>query len=243
MKISTPDAIQGAMIAIVIGVLAGLFWSLRADATPITEDPCKPVQTRRTYSPAKTKPSPIIQWITVGGKNVRVPGLRCTELVLDIPEPEMLGFDIDLPMPTLSIDDPAVLWALLGPIDTHYDYQWGGGAPKKRVRDVARHPHNVSEPPMWVLWILGIVMFVLWIRFEKRRRGQYLAQERRRKISIFEPRKPNGRPALFDQPIIEGSWDPASEAGKPIKPGCRYYTDSCFDKDCGCEKPPYDDVQ
>jgi hypothetical protein len=60
-----------------------------------------------------------------------------------------------------------------------------------------------------------IVLFVILVRWEHNRRRRYLGEERRRHREMFGGPLPKRsvRPALWDQQV-QGSWDPASEAGR-----------------------------
>lgn len=141
------------MALIALGVLV----SDLARAMPITEDPCtaKPaVVPGPKYSPVARKPSEILGWVTVrSGGPQRVDAPRCTDPVLNIPEPEVFALEIDVPFPELLLDEHPVLWT-----QPEFGRGWGDeyGGPRRHHDRRHRPPHhpvfNVPEPsPLWLM--------------------------------------------------------------------------------------------
>jgi len=182
------DRVQRIVVAYGTVVLL-LLVSAMANATPIVSDPCsnKPAVVQRVSPRQTPKSSPIIAWITVrssGPSNPDAP--RCTDPVLDIPEPELIGFDIEVPFPELFLDEHPVIWDQ----PTFGKYYWNVilVAPDKHERPRLPPPVSVPEPSSFWLFGAGLILMG-WLGWERARRNRYLGEERRRRAAIF------GRPA------------------------------------------------
>lgn len=166
--------------------VVGLTFLAPAHAVPV--DPCVPAVVQpKTSSPVATKPSPIIQWVTVRSGSSKVPGLRCTDPVFTFPEPELIGFDIEVPFPELFLDEHPVIWPQPEfKRDWLADHVVHASAKKKRRPWSNRPPMSVPEPSP--LWLFGAgLAFLGWIGWERAQRRMYLDAERRRKRDLWHP--------------------------------------------------------
>jgi hypothetical protein len=66
----------------------------------------------------------------------------------------------------------------------------------------------------------------------KQAQDAFVAQSERLRLAEQEVEKLKEAAAAASQAVAK-----ASQLRKPIKLGCCYYGDSCFDQECGCEKP------